>query len=189
MKSLFRMLLFFTALVVLAFPVYAQESHVEGIDVVRIAGHNIAATRVDIHATKQIESWGNTSEVHLVANFGGDPLWKVRYAVDTIFTVPLDPDFLEVSGDLGWGGLDVDTTVPVEVTTCEDIVGGNCTTSSSKIPVSIHISGLADQSVTQTNGLYQRRAVFTGTVTIGSRSFDYNLWGYNFADQFSEDGE
>jgi hypothetical protein len=76
----------------------------EGIDVMRLEGHNVGATRVEIHSIKHVNGQSAQSEVRLVANFGGDPPWKIRYSVDSTFTVPLDPDRLEVSEDLGWLG-------------------------------------------------------------------------------------
>lgn len=188
MKHLFRSLLLWSAVLLLILPgsLLAQggESYTEGIDVVRLEGHNLAATRVEIHATKHVDGQSAQSEVHLVANFGGDPLWKIRYSVDSTFSVPLDPDWLEVSGDLGWAGLDAEVSVPVQVTTYVDLVGGSFTTSTIMTPVRIHISGLANQGVTQNGGEFRRNAIFTGTVTIGGRSFAYNVYGYNFADQY-----
>ena len=193
MKSLLRIVLFGVALLLLAFPVAAlpalQHSHFEGIEVVRTEGHNVAFTRVEIYASKHFTNFGNVSTVWLVAEFGGDPAWKVRYSIDTTFSVPLDADYLEVTDDLGWGGLDAEVVVPVQVLTCTDTVGGNCTTSMSTTPVTIHLYGFADQEVVHSSRLmFERRAVFTGTVTIGSRTFPYNgVWGRNYADQYTEE--
>lgn len=193
MKSLLRIGFFVVALVVLALPVSAlpalQHGHFEGIEVIRTEGHNVAFTRVEIYASKHISTYGNSSSVRLVAEFGGNPAWQVRYSIDTTFSVPLDADYLEVSDDLGWGGLDAEVVVPVQVLTCTDTVGGNCTTSMSTVPVTIHLYGLADQPVVHSSRLvFERRATFTGTVTIGSRAFAYNgVWGRNYADQYIEE--
>ncbi|MBK8023086.1 MAG: hypothetical protein IPK19_17090 [Chloroflexi bacterium] len=192
MKQFYPRLILLGLLCLLVFATGAAaqdtETYREGLYVNRLEGHNIGATSVEINAVKQVEGSFRQSTVHITANFGGEPLWQVRYALDATFTVPDDPDWLEVSDDLGWGGMDAEVQVPIQVTRCTDVVGGNCTTTTEMTLVRIHLSAWANQGVTQTNGEYRRPASFYGSVSIGSKTFPYNgAWGHNFADRYLQE--
>ena len=189
MKHLYRFLILCSALLLLVLPhmVVAQEGEVyyEGFDVGHHGGHNIGSYHANVHAVKHVNGDWRQSDVHLDAGWGGDPPWQIRYYVDTTFTVPEDADWLEVSEDLGWAGLDVEVWIPMEVRTCTPTILDECTSTTETVLASIHLSGFADRPATQEGGEYHRYAAFTGTVTIGNRTFN-GAWGYNFSDQYSE---
>ena len=210
MKHIYRYLVLCTIFFLLVLP-YASvaqenESYSEGFGTAVWRGEYVPLTFVEVRAVKHVNGDWRQSDVHLYSYF--DDAWppRIRNYVDATFTVPEDADWLEVSDDLGWSGLDTQAWVTQRTATCSDIIaectsetevctdrsGGVCTMTTQTVLAEIHLAGWADypvQDIETREYRYSRHAVFTGTVAIGDHSFSLNgALGENFGDHYSEEG-
>lgn len=174
MKRLSHRLVLLLVIVLAALPIsaaFAEESvSVEGIYVSLNRGFTIGNVQIQLNAVKTVDGDNRESEVHFMYQSFG-------YSVDATFIVPIDADYLEVSDDLGWGGLD--TLVWVTRT-------NNLTGEQDEVPLEIHLDLYATQRISSSP---TRSADVRGTITLGGDSIDFsrpndpanNELGYNFA--------
>jgi hypothetical protein len=178
MKRLSYGLLFILLVTLAALPAAAQApAGREGVHVELSRGFTIGNIQVQLHAVKLVDGAYRQSEVHFVYN-------SFVYSVDETFVVPIDADYLEVSRDLGWGGLDA--TVWVTRT-------NNQTGEQEEVPLVLNLDLYATQRRSSYDGTYFSRAAdVRGTITLAGNVIDFS-WplgpansesGYNFSDQW-----
>jgi hypothetical protein len=180
MKHLLRLSIFAALLMVLVLPLTAAAAPVayrEGIDVYLARGYTIAHINLDLRATKLVDGGYRNTEIDIEFN---DYFWTI----DQTVVLPGDPDNLDVSRDLGWGGLDGVVWVWRQ---------NRETGVRERIPVEFHLDLYATASnSTYGGGYFNRRADVQGTVKIGTRTIEFNMppgsanyeVGYNFSDQW-----
>jgi hypothetical protein len=109
-------------------------------------GFKIAA----IDATKTFDGWGHlqSSRFELFLEAGGHvPTFTISAFVGPqVFDVPIDPDYLSVSSDLGWAGLDAS-------------VVGHDAVSAADVPRDIHLSVFAVTGSQHVDGVFERTAL------------------------------
>ena len=190
MKQLYRLLIFCTVFLLLALPYAAvaqeDETYSEGLNLII---HRNAPTEgligMRLLTEKEVSGDWRESQVSLLTSF-----WDASgqwHSVNTTFVVPEDADWLEVSDDLGWSGLDTQVWVPLETPICPED-GGDCTYLTEMVLAEFHIAGWASDPVEQIDGTFRRTAVFTGAVTIDGQSLSIDgTIGSNFSNLYSEE--
>ena len=192
MKRLFRVSLFAFAIVALLLPISAATAeapaYYEGITLHLGDGWSWHWYDINLRATKLVDGDYRSSTVEL--NFSG-PVTRGygRMEINAVFTVPIDPDYLEVSEDLGWGGLDAVVWVEQRTRWFDPARPPE----TSMVPVEIHLElyYLAHNSFYR-DGFFYRQADVRGTLTIDGRQYGFALpneyfrteSGYNFSDQW-----
>ncbi len=201
MKRLFRDSLFALAIVTLLLPFAAATAEApayrEGIQVHMNEGYYPDQYVINLRAVKLVDEdyRHSTVEFHFANNMRSG-----RREIDTVFTVPLDADYLEVSEELGWGGL----YAVVWATMYTYDVSGAVTTSRVRLEFHLELYYTAANSVYR-DGLFYRSADVRGMVKIGSIRhvnfdqpngvvcpvveptpvcFGHRDYGYNFSDQW-----
>ncbi|MBX3062829.1 MAG: hypothetical protein U0528_11825 [Anaerolineae bacterium] len=195
-RSIVRLLIVGACLLFLLPSISASSARafVEGIHIDAIESHH-QSLRITLDAIKRVDGKWRQSEVHISYHYN-----YVDGSRDFDATVVLsgDPDQLEVSKDLGWGGLD--TVIQVQWRRVD------CTISPTRvcgaeivetIPVEIHVSLWANESYIQDGGYFKRNAHLDptsgvkGTIQTPDRLTQLQLGlsevhasGYNFSDQF-----
>jgi hypothetical protein len=103
----------------------------------------------DVTATKTFDGDGSVtaSTFDVFLQTGGHvPTTTITSQIGPVLVdVPIDPDFLSVSTDLGWAGLDASVVLHDSI-------------SDADVPVEIHLSLFAVTGVTQQGGQFQRDA-------------------------------
>ena len=202
MKRLFRVSLFALAIVALLLPISAATAEApayrEGIQVHMNEGYWPDQYVIDLRAVKLVDGdyRHSTVEFHFDNNMRSG-----RREIDTVFTVPIDADYLEVSEDLGWGGLDA----VVWATMHTYDASGAVTASRVRLEFHLQLYYTAANSVYR-DGFFYRSADVRGTVKIGDNirtlslnqangvqcfptatgdaCFGHFDYGYNFSDQW-----
>jgi hypothetical protein len=142
-----------------------QETYTEGIRVEQIlyGRVGIGTTRLTLHATKFVDGWSRYTEISInavrYAGDGTETFCCIRGIIDDTVILPGDPDELEVSNDLGWGGLNGVVWVQETVETCPNY--SNCVTSVRAVPVRIQLSLLPDAQVQFNGTRYERGQDFS----------------------------
>lgn len=116
---------------------------------------------VNINALKSVDRSvpSRTSNFQIYVTSGVTPANTVNTLIGPVtVAVPIDPDYLSVSRDLGWAGLDA------TVSLYDSAVQANVT-------VAVHLQWTANSGVTQEGNLYKRNATITGTVTLKDRDY------------------
>ncbi|MCA9908748.1 MAG: hypothetical protein KC519_08875 [Anaerolineae bacterium] len=159
--------------------VNAQEAYSEGVYFLNTTGGPNHAERLEVTAVKTVDGDWRETVVHFYAhaNFR-------QYAVSHIDTTAVlgeDPDGLEVSDDLGWGGLEGQITVYDEVTSQYHVI-------------EFHVSMPASESSyweDPNSWYFNRTANLEGYILIDGEVFrDFSrTWmttetAYNFSDQW-----
>lgn len=145
----------------------ADDFYNEGMYVYLRRGHTIAYTALDLNAVKEVRGDSKVSVVYIDYNGPGAGLNRV--VINEQVTLPGDPDWLEVSNDLGWAGLDRTVWMTDQ-------------TSGQKVQVRIHLDLYANSATFSDNAAFFRRADVQGWVRIGGRTiaFDMPNGGANF---------
>lgn len=97
-------LVFVVALLLMSLTVVAQErttTYEEGLHFHKSSGYTIAHTELTLHGTKYVDGNQRYTEVTVTCHSGG----YIPRTFSGTGILPGDPDELEVSNDLGWGGL------------------------------------------------------------------------------------
>jgi hypothetical protein len=100
----------------------------------------------DITATKSFDANGNlsSSSFEIFVNSGIIPANTTSTSIGPVdVDVPVDPDYLSVSRDLGWAGLDASVSLHDAAT-------------NSNVPVDIHLSLFAVSGTTEQAGVFAR---------------------------------
>jgi hypothetical protein len=156
-KLIVVMMIAFTLLVPLV-PASSQadeQTYQEGLSVEHFSYSRVSnPPSVALTATKYVNGRNIYTEVSLDAFYGSGPYKLIHGTV----LLPGDPDELETSNDLGWGGLNGTIWVEQETQTCVDYYHGmGCVITAVEIvPVEIHLAVLGDRQV-QFDGTYYRR--------------------------------
>ncbi len=192
MKRLFGVLLLAFVTVALLLPISATTAEApayrEGIAVRLRDGWSWHVYHIDLHATKLVDEDYRSSTVEL--NFSG-PVTRGygRRDITAVFTVPIDPDYLEVSEDLGWGGLDAVVWVEQRTRWFDPARPPE----TRMVPVEIHLDLYhTARSSFYRDGFFYRQADVRGTITIDGYQFGFALpndhfrreSGHNFTDQW-----
>jgi hypothetical protein len=167
---------------------------VEGFYVISRETHHNSLT-IEINAVKRVDGNSRQSEVHISYHYA---YVDGRRDFDATVLVPGDPDLLEISKDLGWGGLD--TTIQVQWRRVDCTLGTNLTCGPEiveTVPVELHVYLFANEPYRQEGGLFKRNANLVNPTTgvMGSVKTPRGLTtltlgqgmhssGYNFSDQF-----
>jgi hypothetical protein len=102
----------------------------------------------EITATKSFDARGRlqSSRFEILATSGVTPAGTVSTDIGPVTVdVPVDPDYLSVSRDLGWAGLDAHVSLP-------DAAVGH------PVPVDVHLSLFASGAATRVGERFQRPA-------------------------------
>ena len=161
----------------------------EGIHVQFYESHH-QSINAEIHATKWVEGNWRQSEIHIRYDYA---YVDGERHIDQTVILGGDPDWLEVSEDLGWGGLDGIVWVQQRRIDCWFNSSGNRVCGREyvqTVPVEIHLALWANRRYSYSNGYFVRPAEVRGTVKIGTQlirmSMQYGIFasGYNFTDQY-----
>jgi hypothetical protein len=183
MKRLLLTLLFGLCFALLVVPVSAQDGYQEGLEVSEGYGSSFGGGGLTLRATKVIEGNNVYTEVRL---FRWSQIWGCETVhVDTVVRLPGDPDWLEVSNDLGWGGLDGAVWVQRRTRTYHSYFPCTYTETAETVPVEIHLNVVARSGYAFDGTNYIRRGDVQGTVTLGNDAFTF-VPGYNV--RVSQDG-
>jgi hypothetical protein len=176
---------------------YAK-AFMEGFYVISRESHHNSLT-IEINAVKRVDGNWRQSEVHISYHYA---YVDGTRDFDATVLVPGDPDLLEVSKDLGWGGLD--TTIQVQWRRVDCVFGPNRTCGPAvleTVPVELHVYLWANEPYRQEGGLFKRNANLSpsnqyptggvkGTINTPHHLTRFESWfgmhssGYNFSDQF-----
>lgn len=179
-------------LLALALPVVVVAepyAYAEGIHVAFNEGHH-QSIDAEIHATKWVEGNWRQSEIHIRYDYA---FYDGERHIDQTVILDGDPDWLEVSEDLGWGGLDGIVWVQQRRIDCQfnDSGGRDCGAEYVQtVPVEIHLALWADRPFTYSDGYFVRPSMVNGTVKIDDRLIVMSVHqgifasGYNFTDQY-----
>jgi hypothetical protein len=170
------------------------QAFVEGFYVISRETHHRSLT-IEITATKRVDGAWRQSEVHISYHYN---FFAGKRNFDATVLVPGDPDLLEVSKDLGWGGLD--TTIQVQWRRVDCVQNPNTICGPEyveTVPVELHVYLFANEAYRQEGGLFKRNANLVnpttgvmGTVKTPTHLTTLTLGqgmhssGYNFSDQF-----
>jgi hypothetical protein len=145
----------------------ADDRYNEGFYIYLRRGTNEAYTALDLNAVKEVR--GSTSTSILYINYDGPGAGGTRVRIVEQITLPGDPDWLEVSADLGWAGLDRTVWMTNQ-------------TTGQPVRVRIHVDLYATSPTYSDNAAYFRRADVQGWVRIDGRTigFDMPNAGANF---------
>lgn len=177
MKRILAVLIFAMLVLPLTAVTAAPGAYREGIDVELSRGYTIGHFTLDLRATKLVD--GNYRQSEIDIEFS-DYSW----VIDQKVVLPGDADELDVSRDLGWGGLNGTVWVWRQ---------NRFTGDRERIPVEIHLDLFySTNSTNYVGGYFYRQADVRGTVKIGSRLIEFNVpngpanyeSGYNFSDQW-----
>jgi hypothetical protein len=169
--------------------VSAETAYEEGIHVTFVESHH-NSVNAEIHAVKHVDGRWRQTEIYFRYDYAY--VDGSRHIEGTV-VLSGDPDNLEVSRDLGWGGLDGTVWMQQRRRDCD--YSSSVYTCSPEIvewvPVTFHISQVANAPYTETGDYFTRTATVRGTVTVGNRyphrlEIGYGLFsrGYNFSDQY-----
>ncbi|MBX3080549.1 MAG: hypothetical protein KF716_02875 [Anaerolineae bacterium] len=156
-------------------PVSAQEAWQEGAYLtfnacgLQSSGYRVA----ELTATKSIDRTvpSRTSNFTLYMESGVRIVHQVSTLIGPVTVpVPIDVDYLSVSRDLGWAGLDGSVVVFDAA-------------NNENVTVDVHLQWVANAGVVQQGSLYKRAATITGTLTL--RGFNWlspcGLSGYIYS--------
>jgi hypothetical protein len=132
-----------------------QTTYREGISVHQSSVSRVSnPPHINLTATKHVNGGNAYTEVRLDVFYGGGP-YKT---INTTVRLPGDPDELEVSNDLGWGGLNGTVWVQQSTQTCQDYyhMSGCAITSVETVAVDIHLAVYGSGNA-QFDGTYYRR--------------------------------
>ena len=167
---------------------------VEGIHVTSGQLHHNSLTIV-VNAIKRVDGARRQSEVHIVYRY---TFIDGSREFDATVVLDGDPEQLEISRDLGWGGLDAVINVQWRRVDCVEAPVRSCSPEIVEtVPVELHLYLFATEPYRQEGGLFKRNAnAFNptigviGTIRAGNRvtrlEFGSGMTsgGYNFSDQF-----
>lgn len=171
----------------------AGKAFVEGFHIDSAETHH-QSLHITIDAIKRVDGKWRQSELHIAYHYA-----YVDGSRDFDATVVLDgdPDQLEISKDLGWGGLD--TVIHVQQRRVDCVFNPERTCGAEifeTIPVELHIAVVANEGAYQDGGLFKRNANLnaagggvTGTIRTPNLLTPFDLGqgmhssGYNFSDQ------
>jgi hypothetical protein len=145
---------------------------------------------VQIHATKRVDGKWRQSEIYIRYDYGSPTGYR---HIDATAILEGDADLLEVSSDLGWGGLDGVIRVQQRRADCTFDSNGNHVCSpeiTETISVEIHWDLWANASYQESGDLFTRNARVEGSVKIADQLFEFSpttrfqASGYNFSDQY-----
>jgi hypothetical protein len=168
MKPVFRRLAIILLLLCLALPLMvnaAPRAYQEGIDLYLAQARGYSQTVIELQATKFVDGQSRYTILHIRYK-GPTPGFGIHWRIfETTVVLPGDPDQLEVSRDLGWGGLD-------GVAWVEQRVLGGGTETIELAPVEFHIDlyGYLGEGSTYDGALFHRNAQAVGTVTVAGRT-------------------
>lgn len=172
----------------------AGKAFVEGFHIdVAETHHN--SLRITVDAIKRVDGRSRRSEVHITYHYAyvdGSRDFDANVVLDG------DPDNLEVSRDLGWGGLDTVIQVQQRRVDCVFNPDRVCGPEIVEVvPVEFHIAVVANEPTYQDGNLFKRNATLnpaaggvSGTISVPGRVHSLALGqglfssGYNFSDQF-----
>jgi hypothetical protein len=196
-RSIKRLIMFGVCLLLLApstLSASRAKAFVEGFHVVSSEDHHNSLTII-IDAIKRVDGNWRQSEVHIRYHYAL-PIAKRDF--DATVIIPGDPDLLEVSKDLGWGGLD--TTIQVQWRRVDCVFNPTLTCGPvivETVPVELHVYLWANEAYREEGGLFKRNANLLnpttgvmGTVktpdllTRLEIGHGMHSSGYNFSDQF-----
>jgi hypothetical protein len=169
--------------------VSAEDAYEEGIHLTFVETHHMS-THAEIHAVKHVD--GNWRQTEIYFRYTYAYVDGTRYIEGTV-VLDGDPDWLEVSDDLGWGGLDGTVMMQQRRKVCGFPSGSYVCGPEivEMVPVTFHIAQFANAGTDEAGGYFTRPATISGTVTIGSNrvhrlEIGYGLLtrGYNFSDQY-----
>ena len=194
MTRVFRGLVLLGVLMVLALAlplvvVAEPYAYAEGIHVAFNEGHH-QSIDAEIHATKWVEGNWRQSEIHIRFDYA---YVDGERHIDQTVTLAGDSDWLEVSKDLGWGGLDGIVWVQQRRIDCWFNQSGSRVCGAEyveTVPVEIHLSLWANRRFTYSNGYFVRPSMVKGSVKIADwlivMSMQQGIFasGYNFTDQY-----
>jgi hypothetical protein len=173
--------------------VRAGKTFVEGFHVDSYEDHHRMLT-ITIDAIKRVDGQWRQSEVHIAYHYA---FVDGRRDFEATVILSGDPDTLEVSKDLGWGGLD--TVIQVQQRRVDCVFTNESRTCGAEIvetiPVELHVYIVPNEPYREEGGLFKRSASaisasVTGTIKTPQRLTTLNLGtgmlssGYNFSDQF-----
>jgi hypothetical protein len=176
----------------------SAKAFVEGFHVITFEEHH-RSLNITIDAIKRVDGNSRQSEVHIAYHYS---FVDGRRDFDVTVVVPGDPDTLEVSKDLGWGGLD--TVIQVQWRRVDCVLSPTRTCGPEileTVPVELHVYLFANEPYREEGGLFKRRANLSpsneyptggvkGTIKTPHRLtqlesyFGMHSWGENFSDQF-----
>jgi len=172
----------------------AGKAFVEGFHIdVAETHHN--SLRITIDAIKRVDGRSRQSEIHISYHYAyvdGSRDFDANVVLDG------DPDNLEVSRDLGWGGLDTVIQVQQRRVDCVFNPDRVCGPEIVEVvPVEFHITVAPNEAYHQEGNLFKRNANLVppaggvgGTISLPGRVHPLALGqglfasGYNFSDQF-----
>jgi hypothetical protein len=168
-------IVFIMAVVVPTFAQDAPPIDQEGIEVQYLVGNRFAVIRWTIYAIKQDDGTSRHTRVRVFYEADGDCGFTSR--IDTTIALPDDPDELEVSNDLGWGGLNGMAQVQILIRTYAETNAGPCdyTETFLTVPVEFHLNLLANQPAHDNGTHHTRTADISGTVQIAGGNWTFPL--------------
>ena len=167
----------------------AGKAYSEGIHLDATETHH-QALRITVDAVKQVDGRWRQTQIHISYHYNyvdGSRDFDVTMGVDG------DPDQLEVSKDLGWGGLDGVIYVQQRRVDCTFNPSRTCAPEVIEtIPVELHLAVGASDGAWQDGGMFKRNAnsnTIAGTIqtpnllTTLSVGQGMASTGYLFSDQ------
>jgi len=144
---------------------------------------------VTIDAVKHVDGKWRRSEVHIVYDYH---FYDGTRNFDATVVLDGDPDMLEVSRDLGWGGLDAVVYVQWRRMTCTPSPHTCQPEVVETIPVELHIAVFTEGPVAESGGYFTRNALghpggVVGTIKTPDHQHTFEgliSGGYTFSDQY-----
>jgi hypothetical protein len=133
--------------------------YTEGISFSLRRGSGIAFFTLRVSASKVVQNGSAVSQVYI--NYYGPGTSPSRVLINETVTLPGDPDLLEVSEDLGWGGLNNQVWVTDQ-------------TTGAKIRVRFNLNLFALSPQQSEDTVFFRNADVRGTVRIGGTAIPFN---------------